>query len=102
MMHPETIIAIAFSITNIFRLFAYLPQIVLLIGERETPAVSVATWAIFLASNAVTALYAAIVVVDLTMSHIIFGKYDLLRVYFGLVLWKRWRSRNFRLANCPQ
>jgi uncharacterized protein with PQ loop repeat len=70
MMHPETIIAIAFSITNIFRLFAYLPQIVLLIGERETPAVSVATWAIFLASNAVTALYAAIVVVDLTMSHI--------------------------------
>lgn len=68
MMHAETIIIVVFSVTNIFRLFAYLPQIALLLSERDTSAVSIATWLLFFVSNGMTAVYAAIIAADATMS----------------------------------
>jgi uncharacterized protein with PQ loop repeat len=67
MMHAETVIVVAFSVANVLRLLAYLPQIVLLVRQNDTSAISSATWSLFLVSNAVTALYAARVAADPAM-----------------------------------
>ena len=100
-MHAETIVIVAFSITNIFRLFAYLPQIVLLLNAKDTSSVSVATWLLFLVSNAVTALYALIVVSDITMSLVFLANMICCASILGLVRWKRWRLRHSGACNVP-
>jgi uncharacterized protein with PQ loop repeat len=95
MMHAETIIIVAFSVTNFFRLFAYLPQIALLLSERDTSAVSVATWLLFLVSNGMTALYAVIVAADMTMSLVFLANTICCATIVGLVHWKRRKRRQF-------
>jgi uncharacterized protein with PQ loop repeat len=79
MMHAETIVIVAFSITNIFRLFAYLPQIALILSDKDTSAVSVTTWLLFFASNGVTVLYAMIVGRRYDDVACFSGQHDLLR-----------------------
>jgi uncharacterized protein with PQ loop repeat len=95
MMHAETIVIVAFSITNIFRLFAYLPQIALILSDKDTSAVSVTTWLLFFASNGVTVLYAMIVAADMTMSLVFLANTICCATIVGLVHWKRWKSRRF-------
>lgn len=68
MATAETVIVVAFSIANACRLLAYVPQIVVLLRERDTSAVSRATWLLFLVSNGMTAIYAAWVAADMTMA----------------------------------
>jgi len=94
-MHAETLIIVAFSVTNIFRLFAYLPQITLLLGEKDTSAVSSATWSLFSVSNGVTAIYAACVAADMTMSLVFFANTVCCATIVVLVHRKRRKSRGF-------
>lgn len=93
MMHGETIIITAFAVTNVFRLFAYLPQITLLLREKDTSAVSSATWSLFSVSNGVTAIYAASVAADVAMSLIFFANTICCAAIVVLVHRKRWKSR---------
>jgi len=98
MMHTETVIIVAFSIANAFRLLAYLPQIMLLLKQNDTSAVSTATWTLFLVSNAVTALYAARVTADATMCVVFFANTLCCAAIVALVHGKRWKSR--RVGMC--
>ena len=79
MTTAETIIFVAFSVANACRLLAYLPQISVILKERDTAAVSSATWLLFFLSNAITAIYAARVVADTTMALTFMANTTLLR-----------------------
>jgi uncharacterized protein with PQ loop repeat len=90
-MHAETIIIVTFSVTNIFRLFAYLPQIALLLSNKDTSSVSSATWSLFFVSNGMTAIYAASVTADMTMSLVFLANTVCCAAIVALVHWKRRR-----------
>jgi uncharacterized protein with PQ loop repeat len=94
-MRAETIIIVAFSVTNICRLFAYLPQIALLVRERDTAAVSSSTWLLFFLSNGMTAIYAASVVVDLTMALVFLANTCCCGAIVALVHLKRRKPQQF-------
>jgi uncharacterized protein with PQ loop repeat len=96
MMHAETIIIVAFSIPNIFRLFAYVPQIALLLSEKDASAVSSATWLIFFVSHATTALYAVSVAADATMALVFLANTIFCATIIALLYRNRKRSRPFR------
>ncbi len=68
MKSPGTFIFAAFAVTNFCRLLAYLPQISIILKQRDVGAVSSATWALFCVSNGITAVYAAKIVSDTTMT----------------------------------
>jgi uncharacterized protein with PQ loop repeat len=68
MKSPETIIFVAFAVSNFCRLLAYLPQILVLLKQNDVAAVSSATWLLFAVSNGVTAVYAAQIVADTAMA----------------------------------
>jgi uncharacterized protein with PQ loop repeat len=95
MMRAETIIIVAFSVANIFRLFAYLPQIALLLRQNDTSAVSSTTWFLFFVSNGMTALYAASVAADATMSLIFLANTICCATILALVYRKRRKPREF-------
>lgn len=99
-MRAETIIIITFSVTNIFRLFAYLPQIALLLSNKDTSSVSSATWSLFFVSNGMTAIYAASVAADTTMSLFFLANTVCCATIVALVHWKRRRLRQFGM--CPE
>ena len=54
MTTAKSIIFVAFSVVNACRLLAYLPQISVIIKNRDATAVSSATWLLFFLSNGVT------------------------------------------------
>lgn len=68
MKSPETIIFAAFTIANVCRLLAYLPQISILVRQSNATAVSSATWSLFTVSNAITAIYAVQIIADTAMA----------------------------------
>lgn len=92
MSDSQTIILIAFSIANSFRLFAYVPQITVLLRQRDTAAVSSTTWIMFFVSNATTAIYAAAVVADGTMAAVFLANTVCCGVIVLPVYWKRKRA----------
>jgi uncharacterized protein with PQ loop repeat len=96
-MPAETIIIIAFSVTNVFRLFAYLPQIALLLSNKDTSSVSSATWSLFFVSNGVTAVYAASITADITMSVVFLANTACCAAIVALVHWKRRRLRRLEM-----
>jgi uncharacterized protein with PQ loop repeat len=100
-MRAETIIIVSFSVTNIFRLFAYLPQIALLLSNKDTASVSSATWSLFFVSNGMTAIYAASVAADATMSLVFSANTVCCAIIVALVHWKRRRSRLFGMYPKP-
>jgi uncharacterized protein with PQ loop repeat len=93
MKNPETIIFVAFSIANTCRLLAYIPQISVLLKERDVTAVSSATWALFCISNGITALYAAQIVADTAMALTFTANTICCGTIVALVQHKRWRIR---------
>lgn len=65
MTTTETVIVMAFSITNVGRVLAYLPQVATIArSEGSARSVSGSTWTLFLVSNASSALYAAAILDD--------------------------------------
>ena len=96
MTSAETIIIVAFSVTNVFRLFAYLPQIMLLLSEKDTSGVSSATWSLFLVANGMTAVYAASIAADTPMSLIFLANTLGCAAIVALVFRKRRKIREFQ------
>ena len=64
----ESLIFVAFSVVNACRLLAYLPQISVIIKNRDAAGVSSATWLLFFLSNGMTCIYAARIVADMSMA----------------------------------
>ena len=100
-MRAETIIIVTFSVANIFRLFAYLPQIALLLSNKDTSSVSSATWSLFFISNGMTAIYEASVAADPTMSMVFLANTVCCAIIVALVHWKRRRLRQFGMHPAP-
>jgi hypothetical protein len=69
MLSATDILILAFSITNSFRVIAYMPQIIRLARDRSgAAAVSCSTWVLFFVSNLSTAAYGGLVLGDRWMS----------------------------------
>ena len=102
MKSPETVIFIAFTIANVFRLLAYFPQIAMLLGRSDAAAVSPATWSLFAVSNGITAVYAAQVVVDTAMALTFAANTICCATIVALVQHKRRTTRpaNFGVDRC--
>lgn len=92
MITAESIIIIAFSATNACRLLAYLPQIAVILRQGDLSGISTATWLLFSVSNGVTAIYAAFVAADATMTLVFVANTFCCAVIVALVCWKRRRS----------
>lgn len=59
MMDASALILCAYSFFNAARIFSYAPQIVLIARDRDgARAISLSTWALWIAANATTALHA--------------------------------------------
>lgn len=70
----QTVILTLFVLINSVRIFAYLPQIVRATRDSNgCAAISVWTWAMFLASHATTIAYSVTVLGDLVMAVIFLG-----------------------------
>lgn len=70
----ETLVLALFSVTNTFRILAYVPQIVRAATDvNGASAISFMTWGLFALSNFSTAAYAAIVLRDTLMLVIFSG-----------------------------
>lgn len=101
----EILVFYAFSITNVGRLLAYLPQILLLLRDRGPAATtSGLTWALFLVSNCATAAYAAVLADDLGMTLMFAANAVCCAAIVALVLhrrqqWRRALPRTARLAS---
>ncbi|HEY0336939.1 MAG TPA: hypothetical protein VGC70_06315 [Burkholderiales bacterium] len=84
----------AFTLCNSVRVFAYIPQIVL-IGRDKTgvAAISYSTWGLFVASHLSTVVYAAVAVHDLKMALIFVANTVCCAAILGLTYYKRRQHR---------
>jgi uncharacterized membrane protein YhaH (DUF805 family) len=96
MKSPETIIFVAFAVSNVCRLLAYVPQISILLRRSDAAAVSSATWSLFAVSNGITAIYAAQIVADTAMALTFTANTICCATIVALVQYKR---RTTRQAN---
>lgn len=95
-MRAETIIIIAFSAANVIRLFAYVPQIALLLSRKDASSVSSSTWSMFFVSNCLTAVYAGSVTADTTMAIVFMANTVCCGIIVALVHWNRKKRRQTR------
>jgi uncharacterized protein with PQ loop repeat len=93
MKSPETVIFVAFAVANVCRLLAYLPQISILLKQRDVAAVSSSTWLLFCVSNGITAVYAAQIVADTAMALTFTANTICCGTIVALVQHKRRKSR---------
>ncbi len=99
MKNPEAIIFVAFAVANFCRLLAYLPQISIILKQRDVGAVSSATWALFCVSNGITAIYAAKIIADTTMTLTFAANTICCGAIVALVLHKRRKLRRATLRS---
>lgn len=67
-MSTADIVVVMFSVCNSLRLFAYLPQLVSVLRDRNgASGVSLTTWTLFALANGSTTTYAIVVVDDMRM-----------------------------------
>ncbi len=99
MKSPEIIIFVAFAFANVCRLLAYLPQISMLLKQRDVAAVSSTTWLLFAVSNGVTAVYAARIVADTVMALTFTANTICCATIVALVQYKRKQMRRANF-NC--
>ncbi|QDP21040.1 hypothetical protein [Bradyrhizobium cosmicum] len=98
---PENIIFVAFAVANAFRLLAYLPQISVLLRQKDAAAVSSATWLLFTVSNGITAVYAARIVADTAMALTFASNTICCATIVALVQYKRRKIRRMKLGSTP-
>lgn len=90
MVTTEAAVMLAFLITNLARILAYLPQIVAIArDDGRAKAVSAATWTLFCVSNLSSALYAGLLTGDRTMLIAFAANTACCAVIVGLLCWKR-------------
>ena len=86
----ETLVAGIFSITNTFRIVAYIPQILRLAREpMAAHGVASSTWLMFFASHVATVAYAVIIVRDVAMAIVFLGNAIACALIVGLTLWRK-------------
>jgi tryptophan-rich sensory protein len=85
--------AVLFTATNVLRAMAYVPQLRCVWKDRRrADAVSIASWALFAASNGATVAYAVFTLRDRTMA-IIFAINALFCLAIVVItVWKRMRG----------
>ncbi|SEL36428.1 hypothetical protein SAMN04515666_103525 [Bosea lupini] len=94
MVTTETAVMLAFLITNLARILAYLPQIIAIArDDGRAKTVSAATWTLFCVSNLCSALYAGCVTGDRAMLVAFAANTVCCAVIVGLLCWKRRMSR---------
>lgn len=99
MATAENVVMLAFLLTNLARVLAYLPQIVAIMRDQgRAKAVSCATWSLFLISNLTSALYAATVSADLAMTTAFAANTACCAAIVGLLCWKRRRATALRIV----
>ncbi|AWM01501.1 hypothetical protein [Bradyrhizobium amphicarpaeae] len=98
---PENIIFIAFAVANACRLLAYLPQISVLLRQKDAAAVSSATWLLFTVSNGITAVYAVRIVADTAMALTFASNTICCATIVALVQYKRRKIRRAKLGGVP-
>jgi len=90
MLDPEKAIVLAFLLTNIGRVLAYLPQIRAIMRDKgRAAAVSCSTWSLFFVSNLSSALYAGLLNADPAMTFAFAANTACYAVIVGLLCWKR-------------
>ncbi|GAU86048.1 hypothetical protein [Bosea sp. BIWAKO-01] len=68
-MSTAEFVTMAFTLCNAVRAFAYLPQILRIVRDRDgAQAVSYATWSLFAISHLTTVAYALLAIDDLAMA----------------------------------
>ena len=93
-MTGAEIAIVAFAVSNVVRVFAYLPQIVRIARDLgDARAVSCATWSLLAVSHLATVAYALAVVGDLTMAAIFTLNMFACLAILGLTILKRYRRR---------
>lgn len=102
MNSTENIIFFAFAVANACRLLAYLPQISILLRQRDAAAVSSATWLLFAVSNGITAIYAARIVADMAMTLTFASNTICCATIVALVQHKRRKLRRTNLGCAPR
>lgn len=94
MVTTETAVMLAFLLTNVARVLAYLPQIVAIArDEGRARAVSCATWSLFFVSNFSSALYAGLLSADLAMTLAFAANTTCCAAIVGMLCWKRCFAR---------
>lgn len=90
MATAENALLLAFLLTNIARVLAYVPQIIAIARDvGRAKAVSCSTWSLFFVSNLTSALYAATVSADLAMASAFVVNTACCAIIIGLLCWKR-------------
>lgn len=90
MATAQNVLVLAFLLTNLARILAYLPQIIAIARDAgPAKAVSGATWSLFLVSNLTSALYAATISADLAMTIAFAANTACCALIVGLLCWKR-------------
>ena len=83
-----------FVVTNAFRLFAYLPQILAALRcQNGATAVSRATWSYFAVAHLTGHVYSRKVLHDARMASVLLGKFVACTALVGIVTWKKARHR---------
>lgn len=91
MINAENAVMLAFLLTNIGRILAYLPQIIAIARDSgRAKAVSCSTWSLFFVSNLSSALYAGLLSADAAMTLAFAANTACCAVIVGMLCWKRW------------
>lgn len=90
-MSAAEVIVLIFSICNSLRLFAYLPQLISVLRDRNgASSVSLTTWSLFTLANGSTTAYALVIVSDLRMAVLFaFNTAFSFAIAFGTILKRR-------------
>lgn len=96
-------IIVVFSVCNSLRLFAYLPQLVVILRDNNgASGVSLTTWTLFTIANGSTTAYAFAVVVDMRMTVLFaFNTVFSFGIAFGTLIKRRAKRRSSGIARLP-
>lgn len=90
MLTAEKVVMLAFLLTNIGRVLAYLPQIIAIARDEDrAKAVSCSTWSLFFLSNLSSALYAGLLGADAAMTFAFAVNTACCATIVGMLCWKR-------------
>lgn len=99
----EPILIGAYAVTNLLRIFAYLPQIAsVLRASDRAEAVSLLTWTFWGLANITTTAYSALILQDFLTMAVFFGNSVCCALVVSIVVWKRRRYSAVRTARTPR
>jgi uncharacterized protein with PQ loop repeat len=89
----------SFAVCNVLRVFAYVPQIICVLRDREgAGAVSMSTWSMLTIANLSTVFYAAVVLHDLSITLVFAANTTCCAAIVAATSFQRWRERTPLIA----